>query len=213
MNRLMKKILIMGILLMALGLTACGGNAESVSLHDQGLEIIELMTEMVNNESYVQNFTASEEILTIVEEISNGNYDVPREVYEVNLGDNLTGLLFGENESQITMSDKLKRVMEKKAISAVVTQINAYGGATNLAASTVCTAGTSFMNDKLEQDVIYIYLYEDAKPVVVTFLSEGNGVVSANGCFLMIDETETFGENELISLFEEMSGTVRKIEK
>lgn len=81
----------------------------------------------------------------------------------MNLGDNLTGLLFGENESQITMSDKLKRVMEKKAISSVVTQINAYGGSTNLAASTVCTVGISFANDKLEQDVIYIYLYEDLK--------------------------------------------------
>lgn len=131
MNRLIKKIMITGILLMAFGLTACVGNAESVSLYDQGLEVVELMTEMVNNEAYMRNFTANEEIFTIVEEISNGNYDVPREVYEVNLGDNLTGLLFGENESQITMSDKLKRVMEQKAISSVVTQINAYGGSTH----------------------------------------------------------------------------------
>lgn len=133
--------------------------------------------------------------------------------YEINLGDNVSGPLFGENEGFIAISDQLKRVMEKKAISAVVTQINAYGGATNLAASTVCTAGQSFVNDQLEEDIIYIYLYEEAKPVAVTFLSEGNGIVSANGCFLMLDEAESFGENELISLFEEMGGIVRKIEK
>ena len=209
----MKKILMIGMLFMALGLTACGEDKEETSLYNQGLEIVSLMNEMVNNEAYVKNFTANDEILSIVKGISEGNYDVPREVYEINLGDNVSGLLFGENESSITMSDQLKRVMEKKAVSAVVTQINAYGGATNLAASTVCTAGLSFVNDQIAEDLIYIYLYEEAKPVAVTFLSEGNGIVSANGCFLMVDEAEPFGENELISLFEEMGGNVRKIEK
>ena len=209
----MKKILMIGMLFVALGLTACGEDKEETSLYNQGLEVVSLMNEMVNNEAYVKNFTANDEILSIVKRISKGNYDVPREVYEINLGDNVSGLLFGENESSITMSDQLKRVMEKKAVSAVVTQINAYGGATNLAASTVCTAGLSFVNDQIAEDLIYIYLYEEAKPVAVTFLSEGNGIVSANGCFLMVDEAESFGENELISLFEEMGGNVRKIEK
>lgn len=210
----MKRLLMIGMLFVALGLSGCGGGKrEEESLYEHGLEVVELMTEMVNNEAYVQNFTANDEILSIVKKISKGNYDVPREVYEINLGDNVSGLLFGENEGLIAISDQLKRVMEKKAISAVVTQINAYGGATNLAASTVCTAGQSFVNDQLEEDIIYIYLYEEAKPVAVTFLSEGNGIVSANGCFLMLDEAESFGENELISLFEEMGGIVRKIEK
>ena len=45
MNRLMKKIMITGILLMAFGLTSCVGSAESVSLYDQGLEVVEVMTE------------------------------------------------------------------------------------------------------------------------------------------------------------------------
>lgn len=209
----MKKILMIGMLFMALGLTACGEDKEETSLYNQGLEIVSLMNEMVNNEAYVKNFTANDEILSIVKGISEGNYDVPREVYEINLGDNVSGFLFGENKSSITMSEQLKRVMEKKAVSAVVTQINAYGGATNLAASTVCTAGLSFVNEQITKDLIYIYIYEEAKPVAVTFLSEGNGIVSANGCFLMLDEAEAFGENELIGLFEEMGGTVRKIDK
>ena len=48
-----KKGMMIAIVLTVLGLAACGSNKEAVSLYEQGLEVVALMDEMADSQSYV----------------------------------------------------------------------------------------------------------------------------------------------------------------
>ena len=209
----MKKYIVLLTLLVTIGLTACGINKDSSSLYDQGLEVVKVMDEMAKSDSYTKYFTGNDEILKIIEGIAVGNYSEPKEVYEVVFPENIHQLLFGGTDAEISMSDELDNIMRKKMMASIVTQINAYGGSMNLAASTVCTASKSFINDELENNLIYIYVYDDAAPIAITFLKESDDIVSANGSFLISDELKALDAESITMLFEEMNVTVRNIEK
>lgn len=206
-----KRIIIIFMAVMIFGMTACGTKKEQVSLYEQGMEVVALMDEMTDNQSYVQMFTGNTQISELIQGNTNGDYSKPQAVYEVVLQkDNYQGLL-GNEATQTTMSDELKRIISKKVKASVITQLNAYGGSENLAASTICTAGISFVNSEVKEDVIYIYVYENTAPVAVIFLKEGNDIVSANGTFLLGEELTNLTEESISQLFEGLYVAVQEV--
>lgn len=208
-----KRIIIIFMAVMIFGMTACGTKKEQISLYEQGLEVVDLMDEMADSQSYVQMFTGNTKISELIQSNTNGDYSKPQAVYEVVLQkDNYQGLL-GNEEIQATMSDELKGIINKKVNASVITQLNAYGGSENLAASTICTAGISFVNSEVKEDVIYIYVYENTAPVAVIFLQEGNDIVSANGTFMFGEELTNMTEESISQLFEGLYETVQKVER
>lgn len=208
-----KKIIIILTAFMMFGMAACGVENEPVSLYEQGLEVVALMEEMTDNQSYIQMFTGNTQISEVIQSNTNGDYSEPLAVYEVVLQkDNFQSLL--ENEDiQTTMSDGVKRIIGKKVNASMITQINAYGGSENLAASTICTAGISFVSSEVKEDVIYIYVYENTAPVAVVFLQEGNDIVSANGTFMFGEEYTNLTEDNILQLFEGLYETIGVIER
>lgn len=207
-----KKFIVILTVIMILSLTACGTKKEQVSIYEQGLEVVALMDEMADSQSYVQMFTGNMQISEVIQSNTSGDYSEPLVVYEVVLkNDNFLGLL-GNDETQESMSDELKEIISKKINASVITQLNAYGGSENLAASTICTAGISFVNSEVKEDVIYIYVYENTAPVAVMFLQEGNDIVSANGTFMFGEEFINLTEEGISELFEGLYKTVRKVE-
>ena len=207
-----KRIIIILTAVIIFGMTACGTKKEQVSLYEQGLEVVALMDEMADSQSYVQMFTGNTQISELIQSNTNGDYSKPQVVYEVMLQkDNYQGLLENE-ETQTTMSDELKGIISKKVNASVITQLNAYGGSENLAASTICTAGISFVNSEVKEDVIYIYVYENTAPVAVIFLKEGNDIVSANGTFMFGEELANLTKESISQLFEGLHVTVREVE-
>lgn len=208
-----KKFIVILTVIMILSVTACGTKKEQDSIYKQGLEVVALMDEMSNSQSYVQMFTGNTQISEVIQRNTNGDYSEPLEVYEVVLqNDNFLGLL-GNDETQESMSDELKEIISKKINASVITQLNAYGGSENLAASTICTAGISFVNSEVKEDVIYIYVYENTAPVAVIFLQEGNDIVSANGTFMFGEEFINLTEESISELFEGLYETIKKVER
>ena len=208
-----KKNLVIFSVILILSLTACGSKKEQISLYERGLEVVDLMDEMADSQSYVQMFTGNAKISDVIQNNTNGDYSKPHTVYEVVLRkDNYQGLI-GNEDIQTTMSDELERIMKKKVNASLITQINAYGGSENLAASTICTAGISFVNKEEKDDVIYIYVYENTAPVAITFLQEGNDIVSANGTFMFGEELINLTEETILQLFEGTYVTIQKVEK
>ena len=208
-----KKVLVVLFVILILSLTACGSKKEQVSLYERGLEVVDLLDEMADSQSYVQMFTGNTQISEVIQSNTNGDYSKPQTVYEVVLQkDNYQGLLENE-DTQIAMSDELERIMEKKVNASLITQMNAYGGSENLAASTICTTDIFFVNSEIKEDVIYIYVYENTAPVAITFLQEGNDIVSANGTFMFGEELINLTEETILQLFEGTYVTVQKVEK
>ena len=97
--------------------------------------------------------------------------------------------------------------------ASLITQMNAYGGSENLAASTICTTDIFFVNSEIKEDVIYIYVYENTAPVAVVFLQEGNDIVSANGTFMFGEELMNLTEESISQLLEGLYVTVQEVER
>ena len=199
-------------IIMAAVLSACGSSESATgksnsSTYQKGLEVVALLDEMVQNDTYVQLYTASAEIQEIVETVATGDYSEPSVVYQISLpGESLSALAeaMGGNVSMDGMSPELTRAVEQKLIGAVISQVNAMGGAANLAAMSVCTAGKTFVNEELSEDVIYLYVYENAAPAAVTFLRGDDGIVSATGTFLLSEDLNTESEQSVSEFFGEL---------
>ncbi len=192
LNCMMRKltvILLMAmILVIAIALCACGGGNASngKSLYDHGLDVISLMSEASGSEEYVGAYTGNPEIMEIIHVISEGDYAEPKAVYSMTASEeNLLAMLGVENISEI--SEELKVTLTNRALGAFTTQINGYSGVSELAASSVLTMGKTFVDSSLEENVIYIYIYENAVPVAVTFIKGEDSSVSASGTFVMYD--------------------------
>ena len=78
-----KRISIIFMAVMIFGMTACGTKKEQVSLYEQGLEVVTLMDEMADSQSYVQMFMGNTQISELIQSNTNGDYSKPQTVYEV----------------------------------------------------------------------------------------------------------------------------------
>ena len=73
-----------------LSFSACGkkeGNVETKSLYTQGLEVVQLMSEMVQSEEYIGMYTDNSDIKSVIQNISTGDYTAPKAVYAISIAD------------------------------------------------------------------------------------------------------------------------------
>lgn len=173
----------------AAGLSACGSTGGSRTadkgLYEKGLELIQLLDEMVQSEEYVGLYTDSSDIKEIVHEVSKGDYTAPKAVYAISVSEeNLANL--ADLDALEEASDELRHFMMQKMLASLVTQMNGMKGVANLAAASVCTVEETFVSEEAA-DVVYLYTYEDATPVTVTFIEGEDKTVSAAGTFAFFD--------------------------
>ena len=207
-------------------LTACGGNTENgnansenstiennvtnKSLYEQGMEVVALMAEMTRTEEYVQAHTGSPEIMEIVQGIAEGDFSTPKAVYSITAKDEvLFGLL--EIDEPEGVSEELKKALLNRTLGSLMTQINGMAGVEKLAASSVCTVGKTFVNEQLTDNVIYLYTFENALPVAVTFTVGEDGAVSAGGNFIMYEDFTCDSIEEIQAFLAEISVEVKEV--
>ncbi len=194
-------------------LCACDNNTKknaTKSLYHQGLEIVNLMSEMTQSEEYVNVYTGSSEIKSVVQNISKGEYTTPKAVYAISITDENRAAMveLGNLEGS---SEELQKVLMQRVLGSVMTQINGMSGVANLAASSVCTIGKTFVNSDVIEDVIYLYTYENALPVAVTFTVGEDGSISANGVFVLYDGFTCGSVDEIKSFFSDITVDVSKV--
>lgn len=197
---------LMVVLMLVICLAACKTaelqNSDEVtekSLYEHGLDVIALMVESARSEEYLQVYTGSEDLIEIIKGIGEGDFTKPKAVYEVMV----PNMVLWELADYVKMSDLsegLRKSLEGKMLGALATRINALSGANNLAATSVCSMGKVFVKKDLSENVIYIYTYENAVPVAVTFTAGEDGAVSAGGNFIVHEEF-TCGSAEEIKAF------------
>ena len=204
-------------LVMIISLCACGGtgtsgsNTSDKSLYEQGLGVISLMAEAAQAKEYVGAYTGNPEIMEIIQNVGAGDYTTPKAVYSLSVSDEVLLSMLGlENLNGI--SAELKENLLSRSFSSLITQINGYAGVNSLAASSVLTLGTSFVDSSLTEDVIYIYTFENAFPVAVSFTVGENGAVSAGGNFFMYEEFTCGSVAEVQEFFSEFGAEVTEVE-
>ncbi|MBR5566149.1 MAG: hypothetical protein IKW08_08320 [Roseburia sp.] len=213
-KRLMSMFL---VIIMTISLCACGENnasgnsASDKSLYEQGLGVIALMAEAAQAEEYVGAYTGNPEIMEIIQNVAAGDYTTPTAVYSLSVNDEVLLSMLGlENLKGI--SAELKENLLSRSFGSLITQINGYAGVNNLAASSVLTLGKSFVDSSITEDVIYIYTFENAFPVAVSFTVGENGAVSAGGNFIMYEEFTCGSVAEVQEFFSEFGAVVAEVD-
>ena len=210
---LLTGLVIIVALAMILSLSACSSNqnhTETKSLYAQGLDVVGLMSEMAGTNGYADIYTGNSEIKTVIQNIASGDYSAPQTVYAISIEDkNLAAM--AELEQMDQVSEKLKNLLMQKVFGSLMTQINGMSGVEKLAASSVCTAGKTFVDENADHDVIYLYTYENATPVAVTFTIGEDQTVSASGVFVMYDGFTCGSADEIKSFFRDITVEVKEV--
>ncbi len=203
MKTIVTKTLAMTVFMSMLSLSACGndgGGTKTKSLYEQGLEVVSLMSEMTRSEEYIDLFIGNSDLNSVIQNISTGDYTVPKAVYAISVTDeSLAALegLYGVGN----VSGELESYLTDKIFTTLMTQINSRSGVQNLAAASACAAQKTFVNENVDKNVIYLYTYENAVPAAVTFVVGEDSAVSASGVFVLYDEFPCGSVDEIKSFF------------
>ena len=198
-----------------LSLCACGGESGTASggksLLEHGLEVVATMDEMAGSDEYINFYTGSKDMAEIVKDIGKGDHSAPTAVYKITIAKEAMDAwdMLGGLEG---LSENLKTAMRQKAFgAALITQINAQNGATTLAATTVCSAGKTFVSTEEDGDAIYLYVYENACPAAVSFVKGEDNSVSASGTFIINDGFDASSPESLQEFFGETGAVIENV--
>lgn len=201
------------VLVLVLSLSACQNNessAKTKSLYTQGLEVIQLMHEMTQSEEYIDLCTGSSEIKAIIQNISAGDYTAPKAVYAISATDENLAAMAGLHNLD-NPSKGLKTCLAERILGALMAQINGMGGADNIAAANICVAGKTFVNENANENVIYLYTYDNAVPVAVTFSVGEAHAIDAGGVFVIYDKFTYGSADEIKSFFSDITVEVTEV--
>ena len=161
-----------------------------MSLTDRGLELVSSMNSLAGNESYRKIIGGSEDIEEIIREISTMDYTSPKQVYKVTNLDDILKLSLSMSESELESFDEEdKEIIINKLAQGIGNIIMAKkSGVKELAASGAITRQELFVDKSVKEPIIYIYTYQEAYPVLISFIPGQDGAVSANASYLIIAE-------------------------
>ena len=195
----------------AMLLASCGTTeSELPSLEVRGMQIVSMLEEIAESEEYLSIYSADPELLDIIDSFAEGDRSDPKTIYRITLSEESVKALCG-TDVLTSLSPKLREFLEGRVQASVINIANARGGSTALAATSICTAGRTFVSDEITDDTIYLYTFEDAVPVAVAFtVGEGN-TVTASGTFLIADERNTDSPETVREFFSEIDLSVEVV--
>ncbi len=184
----------------------CQNAAGEKSLYEHGLEVISLAEEMAESDAYISLYSISREGMELLSAVREGDYTEPTAVYRIVISeeDFLKMPSVADTLVMNDLSDRLKQYVNSNmhhAASSLVT----YGGNLDVVTATaVCTASKTFVLDDITENTVYLYVYENAVPAIVTYTVGEGGAVSASAKFVFDDTFRTDTVNAIERFFAEM---------
>lgn len=202
----MKKVIAFVLTLLCiftLGGCIDGRNAGNNSLYAQGLEIVQLMSEMARNEEYLEGYGWYISDFDETNAIASADYSIPSAVYSISIPDtnHIFAAMAGSSNLLDEASDELKALLAHRILSSLIVNINGHGSDGALVVATVLTAEKNFVNKNVTNDVIYLYTFKDAYPIAVIFNVGEDHAISATGQFVLGDDTLTSGSADEIESY------------
>jgi len=195
------------LLTLIFALTGCG---EKKRLVDHGMEVVELIEEAINSKEYVMIYSASEQITRVIEEVAEGDFSELEAVYSIRINED--DLLEMADVDLDDMPESLQKVMKSKMAGSVANMINARSGAEKLATSSIISMGKTFAFKEEVENQIYLYIFEDAKPIMVSFVAGEDKTVSAGGTVIFADNFECDSADDVEDLLREYDADVEEVD-
>lgn len=184
-----KSILILTVLILCVSMISCDGASESMI--DRGDEIVELVSEMVNSDEYINimlgNVSAYEDLLSEIREIDFSRATI----YELKASeDELVELLTAKRGD----ADKLPKSLKDKLVcglgSSFASYINLGTSTEKIVMSSVFNASKSFVDKSIKENQYLLYVFESGYSMLISFVPHEDGAVTASGSLILNDRLE-----------------------
>lgn len=177
--------------------SACALAEDSLLLHAE--EMAAKLDMLSASKTYVTLLSGSEEINNLLAEWSAAPHETPTAAYRVAVTEeHVNTLLSAAEEDPSAIPDAIRPELVKRLVNAAAPLINARAGVATLAASSVLTATTAFVDETVTEASIYILEYADAMPVIVSFCPAEDGAVMASASYLVLDALEDTADIALL---------------
>lgn len=173
-------------------------NENAKSLIECGQDVISLMDEMVDNEAYGSLYNLPTSCDEIKSNLRDGNYSESSAVYELSISADKLFKSLDMDIDKDSFSEDLYKYVCASAYTSFATQVNAASGAEAVSTSATFTAQKCFVNDSVDANKIYLYVFENASPIAIAFVTEGDGSVRAIGQFIISNTFITDDEQSII---------------
>ncbi len=158
---------------------------------EQGYEIISIIDEKINSDKLASIYGIQADALELLETLRAADYTGNAEVYQLYMPrDVYFKKLFGEDVSQDDFSKTLYNSLT--AISAsMIAHIIDKNDYRALMVSSAISYGQAFVDSSIDEDLLYLYVFNSGAPIIVSMHPSGNGAVTASGCIIINDEFNT----------------------
>lgn len=196
-----------GTLLLSSG---CSSMQKEKSLYEQGVEIISAMKEITENEACLNAVTNSAIVKSHLSHVGAEDPGKPKAVYEISMEeDQLRKIL--QLDTMGELSEALETNLKARGGQMLAGQFNLQGKAEEAAAANAGAVSRTFVNTDFTGNVMYLYLYEDAAPVVVSFSGGADHTVNAVGKFVLSEGTKLEGKEDIEAVFDVFPVEIREV--
>lgn len=169
-------------------LSACTIEKEedSAILYKKGLEVIQKMDQMAECKEYIELVASVSQLEDMIEEIGEKDYTKPDAVYQITISEEaMQTVLSLASETDLKLPEEILPDMYRRFLAAVPASLNSMEGTAALAVTSMLMTDTDFLYKDLTERTMYLYLYQNAYPVIVLFLPMDQGIVRAQGQFIL----------------------------
>ena len=172
----MKKLLTIAILicLLSFALTSCTGKGMTAEECCNG--VIDLMREMSSSDwTKFYNLGASYD--EALKRIKSEDYASPAAVYRLTVPESSLLTFVAEEVDLSSMSGALQDYMYSTAYTSLASRVNIKGGSDATALAAVYSVQKAFVCEEVQENTVYLYVYETGCPILITLLPSGDGAV------------------------------------
>lgn len=178
-----------------------------MSCYDRGLKAIDKIYVNASSDDYRAMYMVPDELLTILDDAVAKNHTELKAVYEVtNLNEMYKYMMYISSVDGDRLDDEARDFYFNLMISSYGNILNGRNSGTMiLAATTFLSITDIYDDDNVDKPMVYVYVYKEAYPVVVTFVPCDDDAVKMTATMLINDnlidaEEEIVKENVSVML-------------
>lgn len=202
------------VLLLSIFLNVCNAeakvNSKDKAIHAQGLAIVSVMEEMVQNETWFDVFSHNKDLKKIISDEGKIGKKKLKTVYQIKINNELNSYLI-EPINEKRLSPDLNKYFQNIIQTCIATNINTIGGADIIAASGICTYSKTFVNNDIKENTSYLYTFEKGAPILITFIVGDDNAVSAHASYIFYDGFGRKNIEEMEAILEGFGASIEEI--
>lgn len=185
-----KVILILTVLVLFISMISCSGASKSAL--DRGDEIVELVSEMIKSDEYINiilgNVSLYDEMLA---EIKSMDFSKVTAIYELKVSeDELIELLTAKRGDANKLSESLQDKLVDGLGSSFASYINLGTSTEKMVMSSVFNASKCFVDKSIKENQYLLYVFESGYSMLISFIPHEDGAVTASGSLILNDRLE-----------------------